>query len=223
MLERIEQCLEKGVDVNSRDERGETALSHVKVLLRHGYFLLAFQVANMLLDHGADVDAEDYGHQTLLSHSVASVDHASDLTRLLLNHGADVWHGTDEEHPCQATQVCRADTPFGSFLQAIVRRRCVDGALVTADLLGRMMGSRPELMRSLVLRSMVRHGRYIRILGPVFLKLKSLLSPYWRQPPRLQYAAWKVIRKSIRPLRLVQELQQLGLPPALNRFITLDD
>ena len=71
--------------------------------------------------------------------------------------------------------------------------------------------------------SQVSHGRYIRVLGPVFLRLKSLLSPYWRQPQRLRYQAWRTIRKSMRPSNLVRELQQLGLPPALNRFINLEE
>jgi len=216
ILRTIEDCLGNGTDVNGRDDGGETALVYVKTLLRRGYFQLACETAKLLLDSGADVDMEDDGHQTLLSHSLASLDQACDLTRLLLNYGASVWHASDSDH-------YRGESPFGSFLQAIIRCRCVDGALVTTALLGRIMGSRPEAMRSLVLRSMVSHGRHIRVMGPVFLRLKSLLSPYWRQPQRLRYHAWRTIRKSIAPSNLVRELQQLGLPPALTRFISLDD
>jgi hypothetical protein len=90
-------------------------------------------------------------------------------------------------------------------------------------MLGRIMGSRPEAMKSLVLRSMLRHGCCVRVLGPVFVQLKSLLSPYWRQPHKLSYAAWRVIRHSMDPPRLVTELEQLGLPPALRRYITMED
>ena len=149
VLQKIKECLGNGVDVNIRDERGATALVHVKILLRHGHFLLACQIAKLLLDGGADVDVEDDNHLTLLSHSVASLDAACDLTRLLLNYGASVWHATDYKSPC------RSESPFGSFLEAVVRCRCVDEALVTTGLLGRIMGARPEAMRSLVLRSMV--------------------------------------------------------------------
>ena len=109
------------------------------------------------------------------------------------------------------------------FLQAIVRCRCVEGAVQTTGLLGRTMASRPEEMRSLVLRSMLRHGRCVRVIGPVFVQLKSMLSPFWRQPQRLTYSAWKVIRQSMGPPRLLAELDQLGLPPALHRFITMND
>lgn len=198
--------------MNVKDARGETALSYVKILLRKGCFRLAHQAASHLIERGALVDAEDNGRQTLLSHAVASLDAASDLTRLLLNRGADVWHKNG------------GDSPFGSFLQAVVRCRCVDEARVTADLLGRTMGARPEAFRSLVLRSMVRHGRCVRVLGPVFVQLKAILSPYWRQPPPLRYAAWTVIRKRASPARSwTRDLQQLGLPPPILRYLTMDD
>ena len=68
------------------------------------------------------------------------------------------------------------ESPFSTFLQAVVRVRCVDGAVMTASLLGRMMGSRPEAMRSLVVRSMLRHGRCVRVLGPVFVQVRHPLS-----------------------------------------------
>jgi len=220
-VRKIGECLDNGVDVNIRDERGAAALVYVKILLRHGHFLLACQIAKLLLDGGADVDVEDDDHQTLLSHSVASLDAACDLTRLLLNYGASVWHATD--HATDFNLPHRGESPFGTFLQAVVRCRCVDEALETTALLGRIMGARPEAMRRLVLRSMISHGRHVRVLGPVFLRIKSLLSPYWRQPQRLRYHAWSTIRKTMRPSNLVQELQQLGLPPALNRFINLEE
>ena len=108
---------------------------------------------------------------------------------------------------------------FFSFLKAVVRCRNVDGAAVTADLLGRTMGSRPEAFRSLVLRSMVRHGRCVRVLGPVFVQLKSILSPYWRQPHPLRYAAWNVIRRHSN----AGQLKQLALPPPLLRYLTMED
>lgn len=214
LVARIDDILRSGIDVNVTDERGETALSYVKILLRKGCFRLAHQIASHLLDHGALIDAEDNGQQTLLSHSVAALDGASDLTRLLLNRGADVWH----------RNATGGDSPFGSFLQAIVRCRCVTGATITADLLGRTMGSRPEAFKALVLRSMLRHGRFIRVLGPVFVQLKSILSPYWRQPQPLRYAAWTVIRRHSSPVKSwARELQQMGLPPSVLRYLTMED
>lgn len=214
LVARIDDILRSGTDVNVTDERGETALSYVKILLRKGCFRLAHQIASHLLDHGALIDAEDNGQQTLLSHSVAALDGASDLTRLLLNRGADVWH----------RNATGGDSPFGSFLQAIVRCRCVSGATITADLLGRTMGSRPEAFKALVLRSMLRHGRFIRVLGPVFVQLKSILSPYWKQPQPLRYAAWTVIRRHSSPVKSwAKELQQMGLPPSVLRYLTMED
>lgn len=212
LIGKIDDILRSGIDVNVTDERGETALSSVKILLRKGCFRLAFQIASHLLDCGASIDAEDNGQQTLLSHSVSSLDAASDLTRLLLNRGADVWHRNG------------GDSPFGCFLQAIVRCRCVSGATITADLLGRTMGSRPEAFKALVLRSMLSHGRCIRVLGPVFVQLKSLLSPYWRQPQPLRYAAWTAVRRhSSSAKSWPRELQQLGLPPSVLRYLTMED
>ena len=64
-------------------------------------------------------------------------------------------------------------------------------------------------------------GRYPRVLGPVFLELKTMLSPFWSRPQQLSFLAWSRVRRSLGPKRLTQRPRLPGLPPPLVRYLTL--
>ncbi|EEB17158.1 hypothetical protein Phum_PHUM455550 [Pediculus humanus corporis] len=61
------------------------------------------------------------------------------------------------------------------------------------------MGENPERMHSHVMRTMFRHAKCFKVLGPVFYQLKSSMMPYWRQPKDLKYLCRKEIRKILGP------------------------
>ena len=76
--------LETGADPNATDSvEGDTALLHVRHLLRRGLFSEAAQVAEaMLAVGGASLpNRVNAANRTLLSYAVACGDAASDLTR----------------------------------------------------------------------------------------------------------------------------------------------
>ena len=73
--------LEAGIDANSLDRSGRTAL---QVAVRYGHR----DIARLLLDSGAGVDARDADGWTALHH--AAQDGNSNFLRLLVARGADV-------------------------------------------------------------------------------------------------------------------------------------
>ena len=112
--ERIEGAIRSGVNVNTKDKYGTTALINatdngkikvVEVLLKHGADIDAkdnsgetalmkavfwdnTDIARLLLEYGADVDAKDNNGETALMKAVLWDN--TDIPRLLLEYGADV-------------------------------------------------------------------------------------------------------------------------------------
>ena len=80
--------LERGANVNARNEEGDTPLHRALVQLVDGCEAYFFDTIQVLLEHGADVDALDSNHSTPLH--VASEFGCAKATRLLLEHGANV-------------------------------------------------------------------------------------------------------------------------------------
>lgn len=80
-LERVQQLLDKGADVNAKDKKGKTTL-----ILAASIGQLS--VTKLLLDKGADVNAKDDYEETALMNA-AWRGHL-EVVRLLLDRGADV-------------------------------------------------------------------------------------------------------------------------------------
>lgn len=82
----MEKLLAAGLDINQKDKLGRTPLITI------GYMRNGYEAARMLLDHGADPNAQDAHGNTLL-HLLADATTVADATQtiaLLLENGADV-------------------------------------------------------------------------------------------------------------------------------------
>jgi uncharacterized protein len=81
----VKLFLEKGVDVNARNKRRETALI---VAAARGHA----DVVKLLLDNGANINAKDESGRCALKHAVWLQGHA-EVVKVLLDRGADVNAG----------------------------------------------------------------------------------------------------------------------------------
>ena len=114
-------------------------------------------------------------------YATQQLDSAAPLTRVLLNAGAEV-------------RVRRASA-FCALLRGVVHRRRLEDCDTTLALICRQMARKPAEMQRHVLGAMVSQGQHIRLLGPVFLELKSRIRRYWSQPAELRHLCCESVRQ----------------------------
>lgn len=205
------------------DSEGNTPLLiGARRLLKKGAFDQAVQLVQLLLDAGSDPDSKNDEGRTLLSYSVQYMDDSLQLTRLLINNGASVWPSGPEN--CSGEE--NGSSVFTWFLRGVMRRRKLDtGCLQTLTLLAQVMGECPNRMHSHVMRTMFRHAKCYRVLGPVFLQLKLAIASHWAQPQDLRFLCRRSIRQCLlnSPHRLIPStIAGLGLPPQMVSYIMLE-
>ncbi|XP_076053543.1 uncharacterized protein LOC143032560 isoform X2 [Oratosquilla oratoria] len=211
VVDTLQNLLKEGGDVRQRDISGDAPLHVIRFLLQDGLYRQAFELASVLLNSNASVDAVNGEGRTLLSYSVEHLDHTLDLTRLLLNKGASIW-GRDED-----------DSAFPWFLKAVIRSRNLDSCSGTLRILSLVMADCPQLMRRHVISSMFRHCRCYKVMGPVFLQLKKAMMQYWAQPQSLTLLCRQSVRKCLAQRDVAGAVPQLGLPPVLESYILFHD
>ncbi|XP_065335276.1 uncharacterized protein LOC135936404 [Cloeon dipterum] len=201
-------------DLDEEPSPFPTSLLEVRSALSKGNFEAATQLAEFLLAAGADPDETDPEGRTLLSHSVQRLDDTAALTRLLLNNGASVWHlgaPAETDH-----------SPFTWLLRALILRRRFENCDLTLEMLARVMGERPAQMKAHVLRAMFRHAKCPKVLGPIFKRVKEVLSVYWTNPQSLQFSCLSAIRRRLGG-RTSHGVPLLGLSPPLKRTLLMQD
>ncbi len=87
IIARVQEELDKGVDVNTEDEFGFTAL-HFAAWVGHK------EIAVLLIENGADVNANSWSGLTPLHDAATNI--SKDIIELLIDNGADV-NAKDEE------------------------------------------------------------------------------------------------------------------------------
>ena len=217
--------LERHFLLSMTDSEGNTPLLIAgRRLLREGAFDQAAQLSHLFLEAGSDPNAANGEGRSLLTYSVHYMDDSIELTRVLLNGGASVWpqgsHDATSENAGNAEQ-CSA---FTWFLRSIIRRRKLDEQCErTLALLSQVMGEHPGRMHAHVMRTMFRHAKCYKVLGPVFYHLKISMMRYWTQPQDLVFMCRKTIRSAVGPERIMAgQTSQLGLPNRIQGYLLLE-
>ena len=104
----IKKLLEAGADTEERDLHGGTPLL-AAVIIRGTGFPLALPLVELLLDHGADIDADNFG-TTPLARACESGRY--DIAKLLLSRGASV-HGRHTSGVTAFSIACKHATVSG--------------------------------------------------------------------------------------------------------------
>ncbi|XP_014674063.1 PREDICTED: ankyrin repeat and SOCS box protein 10-like [Priapulus caudatus] len=214
ILQGVELLIKYGSDLSAADRGGNTALLYVRSMLQDGAYDAAKTFADALLGSGADPNCRNCEQRSLLAYSIGCLDNSVDLTRLLINYGALVWSmdWDDTEH-----------SAFAWYLKAVINQTRYENCARTLEVLCRVMGAHPQTMYSHMLRTMFRHVRCFRVLGPVFLEIKHAMMRYWTGPPQLRYLCWRAIRRSMQPHNVERRARTLGLPSRLERYLTMED
>ena len=221
--------VEAGAHLDLRDATGSTPINCLERLLSQGLVRETAAMCDLFLSssatssHGCDVNSMDGSGRTLLSHSVTYLDLAAEVTRVLVNHGGRVWPGDSPTSPASVESLTqdREQSAFTWFLRTLIQTNNLAGAESTLNSLSHEMGRDPARMKSHVMRVMLAEGKHPKVLGPLYLKLKLAMCPFWDEPQHLRYLAWNSIRRSIGPKRLATSSKQLGLPLPLRKYLTL--
>jgi ankyrin repeat protein len=105
-VEAAQLLLKRGANTNVRDAEGQTPLHRTLVEITDGLEDHYFDVIQLLLEHGADVDASDDDHSTSTPLHQASQYGSVKATRLLLEHGANVHlQNTNGHTPSQVASM----------------------------------------------------------------------------------------------------------------------
>ena len=210
------------------DPEGNTPLLIAgRRLLREGAFDRAAQLSQLFLEAGSDPNAANTEGRSLLTYSVHYMDDSIQLTRVLLNAGASVWPSGGHEtstHSVEHASTTEQCSAFTWFLRSIIRRRKLDEQCErTLALLSQVMGEQPGRMHGHVMRTMFRHAKCYKVLGPVFYQLKISMMRYWTQPPELIFMCRKAIRSSLGPERLMAgDTNKLGLPSQIQSYLLME-
>ena len=207
-------------DLTLSDSGGDTPLTKIgRTLLRRGLFHEGLELARALIERFSGsiyrlVNHVNHEQRTLLSYSVYNGDECIDLTRALLNSGAQVL-------PDRASVSTERDRSSFTWLV----RGIISSGLTgwkqhyggTLDLLCQTL--EPEMLRSHALTTMVHlgpsHGSGSGALKPLFVELRDTISSYWAQPQTLL----GLCRNSIRDTAGPKNLASLNLPLSLTRYL----
>ncbi len=94
-LEEVKKLIKQGVDINTKDEKGFTALSHACLITKN------IEMIELLIDNGADIDTKtNEGNTPLIS---ACYFGNNDVVDCLVSNGANIYIENDGGHNAKKT------------------------------------------------------------------------------------------------------------------------
>lgn len=193
------------------DDHGDTGLTMVRHILDAGLLERAKEVAETLLEHGADPKHRNMCGWSLLAYSLSHLDGSIELTRTLLNHDAYVL-------PASNVAIA-SSSPFRVFLSSVVRSQSLTNAGETLALLGEVMGRFPARMKAHVPACLLAEARYPNLdTLACFREVQERLAPYWSSPSSLLHLSLHASRRRLGLKRLNSGV--LPVAPRLANYLS---
>ena len=227
--------LDMGADASIKDnnKNNNTVLHLINLLLDQQRYSESLELAQILLRNDQmleEINLVNNLNKTILAYSVTHGDKNIELSRLLINNGALIYpepeqpnnynNAKSENEIVEIITKEHQQSVFKSFLAALMEHQDLDDMKETLDLLCHTMAVNPSRMKKHVLRAMLIEGKAFNAHGPLFIRLKRLMAPYWSRPLTLKYSCMKQIRRSMGPKRLSRRgTSKLSLPGKLQKYI----
>ena len=219
IIELVKYIVDKDdTDINAADNHGDTPLTLVRYLLEENRFDEAKQVAELLLEKGANPNHKNECGWTILSYSLVHQDDSLSLTRSLLHHGSSVI--ISQEGVELTDQNCG---PLRVLLRSVIRSQSVTNARETLHILGQVLSCQnPTKMKDHVLSSIVAEGSLLTANGPdICTQVHSMLAAYWNQPKPLLHLSLQASRKRLGLKRLTSgNLKPLLIAPRIQNYLS---
>ena len=222
IVELVKFVLERGQETAASHApdpgTGDTPLTLVRGLLDTQRFEEAKEVAELLLESGADPEHRNSAGWSALSYSLVHQDASLNLTRSLLHHGSAIIPPEDASPPSQSC------LPLRVLLRSVIRAQSVSGARGTLQLVGQVLGvtAEPRLMREHVLAAILAEGSLLTANGgEVCAEVRATLAAYWTQPKPLLHLSLQASRKRLGLKRLHSgNLQAMLIAPRIQHYLS---
>jgi len=224
VVELVQRILEEDRNVKTFfidqvDNHGDTPLTLLSNLLDNKSYNEAKEIAELLIENGADPNHRNDCGWSILSYSLVHQDSSLNLTRSLLHHGSNVIPINDEKYSLDKT----SSLPFRVLLRSVLRSQTVSNSRETFHILGQVMSCQnPAEMKQHVLSSIVAEGSLLTGNGPeICSQVRSMLMAYWSQPKPLLHLSLQASRKRLGLKRLATgNLTRMLIAPRLQHYLS---
>ena len=209
--------VENNLVIDTPDDNGDTPLLLVSCLLDEGRFDEAKEVAERLLEAGADPETRNKAGWSVLAQSLRYQDSSLNLTRSLLHYGSPIMPQADVVSPQQSC------LPLRVLLRSVIRSQSLSNARETLHILGQVMSCQhPDKMRDHVLSSIVAEGSLLTSNGPeICAEIRCMLSAFWSQPKPLLHLSLQASRKRLGLKRLHSgNLKAMLIAPRIQHYLS---
>jgi len=205
------------VGINDNDDHGDSPLTMVRHMLEEGMFKEAAEVAEILLDQGADPNHRNVCGWSALAYSVIHQDSSLNLTRSLLNCGGKILPTDDKD-----MQTGQLYLPLRVLLRSVIKCQSLDNAKESIKIIGQVMSQHPKQMKEHVLSSIVAEGSLITSNAPTLCtEIQSILSHFWLRPKPLLHLSLQASRSKLGLKRLNSgSLKALFVAPRIQNYLS---
>ena len=215
------------LNVNHVDLNGDTALTligqKISTLENSEMYLICHIVANFVR-MGADIHHKNKKGMCLLSYSLKHLDYSIELTRMLLNNGADMLKDRESSQ----------NYPLAVFIRTIIEQGALDNTERSIHLLGSVLSAKSsrtanDFLESCILSTLLAEAKYPRSNVPnLIIELKEKFEYYWSEPATLQNISIHTIREALannlnpdRKIFIDDQIENLLMPVKLTNYLNL--
>lgn len=212
--------VENNLVIDTPDELGDTPLLLVSCLLDEGRFEEAKEVAERLLERGADPETRNKAGLSVLAQSLRYQDSSLSLTRSLLHYGSPIIPVMPQADTTSSQQSC---LPLRVLLRSVIRSQSLSHGRESLHILGQVMSCQhPDKMKDHVLSSIVAEASLLTSNGPeICSEICSMLSAFWSQPKPLLHLSLQASRKRLGIKRLHSgNLKTMLIAPRIQHYLS---
>ena len=207
-----------GEEIDTADHHGDTPLTLIRHLLEEAMFDEAREVAEVLLEAGADPNHRNMCGWSALAYSLVHQDLSLSLTRSLLNHGTTIA-------PQQPSLSDQTYLPLRVLMRSVLRSQTLDNSRETLHLLGQVLATQEEplRMKEVVLAAILAEASLLTSNGPEMVReIQSLLSRYWRQPRPLVQLSLEATRRRLASIKRLGDgkLKDVVIAPRIQNYLS---
>ena len=205
-------------DRNMADHHGDTPLTLIRHLLEEARFDEAREVAEIMLEAGADPNHRNVCGWSALAYSLVHQDNSLPLTRSLLHYGTTIA-------PQQTSIPDQTYLPLRVLMRSILRSQTLDNSRETLHILGQVLVTQEDArrMKEVVQAAILAEASLLTSNGPEIVReVRTVLSQYWSQPKPLLHLSLQATRRRLASLKRLSDgkLKEMVIAPRIQSYLS---